>query len=130
MINIDQQRRIRLRHAERFDLAEILGEPVVVHVGEVPLTHQEQLFALLGDREVLAKKALSESESTAFLEKARPLVLASLLDERGDPITATDAQLLFSLIPAGELGVSLLTKMVVAMFSRLSRKKIEGVPGK
>lgn len=51
------QRRVRLRNAKKFDLEPLLGEPVVVFVGEIPQAHQAKMVSFLQVRQELVAAA-------------------------------------------------------------------------
>lgn len=46
-------RRVRLRSAVKFDLSELLGEPIIVHVGEMPQSQQSKLISYLSVQQEL-----------------------------------------------------------------------------
>lgn len=131
----DVQRRVRLRNSKRFDLDAFLGEPLAIHIGEMPQSQQAQVVAFLNMRQELlahsaAKAAGEQVEMGAELSKKlltamQDLIAGALLDERGDRLSADDARALFDLLPASIEVAALLHEMSEAVLARLGGKKAD-----
>lgn len=99
----DVQRRIRLRNSKRFDLEPMLGEPLVVHVGEMPQSQQPKVVAFLSVRGELLEHAAANKRAGESAEAAMRRMGTELL---------TDDE---SAAAAKRLGEELSRKLLVVM---------------
>lgn len=83
VFGIEVQRRVRLRNAERFDLAAVLGEsePVIVYVGEMPQSQQPKVAEYLNMRHDLFELGLKIKRDDETPEDAIRRVGDELADE-------------------------------------------------
>lgn len=88
VFSIETQRRVRLRNAKKFDLSDVLGEPVIVFVGELPQVHQERVVAFLEIRSELLKSAAAAPKVGEAEEEGLKRLSAEL---QGDQDQSLDA---------------------------------------
>lgn len=134
LISQEAVRTVRLKNSKPFDLEPYIGIKLLVHLGETPITHQVQLATLVSEStELLALKPSDEASAIVgvarYFDRALPVLGASLLDQRGDPLPAEEVAQLFSLLPAGKKGIELLQQMVMALLERFRGAKAEGASG-
>lgn len=135
IFSLDVQRRVRLRNAKKFDLHPVLGEAVVVHIGELPQSQQGKLLESVElRRELLARLeanpgagesvgAVGPELASKLLTAQQELIAAALLDVNGDRVSAQDARTLLELLPINEAAQALVQEMLAAVYERLGNKK-------
>lgn len=129
----DVQRRVRLRNAKKFDLEPVLGEPLVVLIGELPQSHQGKLLESVELRAELMESMgsgnatpVSPHLARRLLAAQQELIGAALLDAQGDRLSPDDARTLLDLLPINEAAQALMQEMLAAVYERLgSKPKVE-----
>jgi hypothetical protein len=88
IFSLEVQRRVRLRNAKKFDLSEVLGEPIVIFIGELPQVHQTRVVAFLEIRRELLESAAAAPKEGEEKEAALKRLGADL---QGTEVQALDA---------------------------------------
>ncbi|HEY0882254.1 MAG TPA: hypothetical protein VGD87_12015 [Archangium sp.] len=114
----DTQRRVRLRNAKKFDLTELIGERVVVHIGEMPQAQQSRVVAFLQMRGELLEAVNSLKPKEPSTEGSAPEGMAAV-----EPGAPPEAALLVS--PAMRIGGDLAGKMLEVMRELISAAMLD-----